>query len=291
MSWLGAGLGFWIGHSIGGSLGGVIGAVIGSYVTRDKKEQASSKSSGRTSSNQGSYSGRASQNPEQELVFLGAAAAMLAKLAKADGHVTKEEIDSANNAFARLGIAGEKREYCIKVFRQAKDSSYSIYEYADSFADAQPSYEMRVVFYDILWDLACADGILTSGEKTILRTLPRHLRISQSLFFAQFSQRAASSDEQSQSRGKSNSHSRNTHSGQSRSRTRTIDPLEEAYAVLGCKPSDSDDVIKKAYREKAKKYHPDEMVAQGLPPELIEKANAEMARVNAAYDLIKKARR
>ena len=63
------------------------------------------------------------------------------------------------------------------------------------------------------------------------------------------------------------------------------------YEILGVSKGVSDDELKKAYREKAKKLHPDEMMAQGLPPELVQKANDEMARVNAAYDLIRKSRK
>ena len=95
----------------------------------------------------------------------------------------------------------------------------------------------------------------------------------------------ANSDRQSRSGSQSGS-------GRRRSTPpRASDPLAEAYATLGCSPTVSDEEIKRAYREKAKKLHPDEMMAQGLPPELIQKANDEMARVNAAYDLIRKSRK
>jgi DnaJ-domain-containing protein 1 len=146
-----------------------------------------------------------------------------------------------------------------------------------------------VVFYDILWDLAAADGRLDREEKTMLRVLPRHLRISQTLFFAQFARRV---NDPGSSSGRQSRSSRQSGSERRRSaQSRTTDPLAEAYATLGCAPTASDDEIKKAYREKAKKLHPDEMMAQGLPPELVEKANDEMARVNAAYDLIRKSRK
>lgn len=289
MSWLGAGIGCWIGNSIGGPLGGIIGAVIGGWLSSGNDDESVRNGAGRsrgggTRSRSGGSGAPQGENPQKELIFLGAAAAMLAKMAKADGRVSREEIASADAAFARLGISGEKRDYCIKVFREAKDDEHTIFEYAAAFSDAQPDYDMRVLFYDILWDLAVSDGVLSQEEKSVLASLPVYLHISPVLFSAQYSRRSAGAHHGGSGRG-----------GQSRSSgrrsTSRVDPLVEAYAVLGCSPSATDDEIKRAYRDKAKKYHPDEMVAKGLPPELIQKANDEMARVNAAYDLIKKSRK
>ncbi len=295
MGWFATGFGFIIGNAIGGPLGGIIGAVMANYLTKDEggddTPHARPGNGKRKAPPQGND--RRQQAPKDgvagEMLFLGAAAAMLAKLAKADGHISQEEIASAETAFTRLGLNAEKRDFCIRVFRQAKDDEHTIYEYADSFADAQPDEEIRVVFYDILWDLAAADGRLDREEKTMLRFLPRHLRISPTLFFAQFARRVndSGSDSSRDSRSGRQSGSGHRHSAP----RRKSDPLAEAYATLGCSPTDSDDEVKKAYREKAKKLHPDEMMAQGLPPELVQKANGEMARVNAAYDLIRKERK
>ena len=295
MSWFATGFGFLIGNAIGGPLGGIVGAVLANYLAKD--EDGNDNPNARPGSGKRKVppkgNGRRQQAPTdeaaREMLFLGAAAAMLAKLAKADGHISQEEIASAEAAFTRLGLNAEKRDFCIRVFRQAKDDEHTIYEYADSFADSQPDEEIRVIFYDILWDLAAADGRLDREEKTILRFLPRHLRLSQTLFFAQFARRVndpgSSSGQRSRSGRQSGSERRHS------APPRVSDTLAEAYATLGCAPTATDDELKRAYRKKAKKLHPDEMMAQGLPPELVQKANDEMARVNAAYDLIRKSRK
>jgi hypothetical protein len=69
------------------------------------------------------------------------------------------------------------------------------------------------------------------------------------------------------------------------------DPLADAYAVFGLKSSASDEALKQAYRALAKKHHPDALRSQGLSDELIKKATDSMAKVNAAWQLIEKARR
>ena len=291
MGWVATGLGFLLGHAIGGPLGGVIGAVLANYFSSGQDEESSSSArpgngGGRTSPRRpGERRSNPADEAAREMLFLGAAAAILAKLAKADGHVSQEEIASAEAAFARLGIAGEKRKYCVNVFRQAKDDEHTVYEYADAFAEAQPNDEIRVVFYDMLWDLAAADGHLAREEKTMLRFLPRHLGISPALFFAQYARRVSDAGTET-GRGRSRAGS-NRRQGAPPS---PADELAEAYAQLGCAPTATDAELKKAYREKAKKLHPDEMMARGLPPELVQKANDEMARVNAAYDRIRKSR-
>ena len=49
-------------------------------------------------------------------------------------------------------------------------------------------------------------------------------------------------------------------------------------------------MLRKAYREKAKGLHPDVLRAQGISEELLGKANEQMARLNAAWSEIRKAR-
>ena len=55
--------------------------------------------------------------------------------------------------------------------------------------------------------------------------------------------------------------------------------IEDPYKVLGVAPNATQDEIKKAYRQMAKKYHPD------LHPDDPE-ANKKMNDVNSAYDML-----
>lgn len=59
--------------------------------------------------------------------------------------------------------------------------------------------------------------------------------------------------------------------------------MNDPYKVLGVSPSDSDETIKKAYRELAKKYHPDKYTDNPTAAEL---ANEKMKEINSAYDEI-----
>ena len=263
MGWLGMLIGSYVGGSaLGGGplfrlLGAIAGAVMGSKVEDSVRGRRRVRSVGATGSR------------DRSMVFCASVAAMLAKMAKADGVVSRHEIAGVENAFRRLGFTPAARRYAIEVFRRAKDDRHTIYEYARDFAAAVESVEVRELFYEILWDVACSDGTIGPKELQILQRIPRALgiRIDWYGYFA--SQRLG---------------------GRSAGQSAFRDPLAEAYAVLGASASDGVETLKRKYRELAKRNHPDALRAQGLPEEMVGKATERMSRINEAWATIKEAR-
>lgn len=276
MGWKGIAFGAWIGSFFGGPLGAILGGALGHQVEKhiaggSKYKRVSG--SGRPPRSAYRYAGVSAE--KRAMIFCASAAAMLAKLAKADGRVTPNEIAAVEQAFSRLGFDSNTRAYAVNVFRRAKDDTHTIFEYAAEFSAAVDSVEVRELFYGLLWDLACADGVVGTSELSILRRIPFTLGIRSEWFNVYLHDRSAGS-----SRG--------------RSRARTPEPprdeLADAYATLGVSPSASDADVKKAYRELAKKNHPDLLRAQGLPEELVGKATEKMGRINDAWSLIRERR-
>lgn len=255
MSWKGATIGAFVGFAWGGYLG----AACCAYFGHQLEESLFRKKSRRMPSVEDNEAGR---------VFCASAAAMLAKLAKADGVVTRDEIASVERAFARLGFSPSARAYAVSVFRRAKDDNRSIYEYAQHFARVVPSLEVREFLYGLLWDVACADGRVSAAERTILLQITTSLGIASQWFRIHAAERL----------------------GERTDGPSSGDTLAEAYSLLGVSPAASDDEVRRAYREKAKKYHPDALRAQGLPDEMVGKATELMSKVNTAWGAIRKSR-
>ena len=256
----------------GAILGGLVGSVLGPFGTLI----GSILGSGIEEKLKAPTGGASGTNPAR--VFCASAAAMLAKMAKADGRITKSEIASVEEAFRRLGFSHEMRSYAVKVFRQAKDDRHTIYTYAQNFAATVVNPEIRVLFYELLWDLACADGVVSSDELAILQRITPYLNIPADWFVVFAHERMRNAGGASSGRGGSSRHSAPPPPG---------NELEDAYRQLGVSPSASNDEVKKAYRQMAKKYHPDALRAQGLPEAMIGKATERMSKINAAWSLIR----
>ena len=127
-------IGAFIGFSLGGPLGALLGGVIGSRFGSRKRIRNFS-SGGRN-----------------QMAFFTALFACLAKLAKADGHVSREEVELVDQFMKeRYKFDEENRQFAIEVFNQAKDDKNSYEQYASQLSSLLGSNKNAlVVFYELL---------------------------------------------------------------------------------------------------------------------------------------------
>ena len=150
-----------------------------------------------------------------------------------------------------------ERLFAIKVFNQAKDDNVSYEEYATQLAALLTSNKNAlVVFYELLFELAMADGVLDPAEEALLRKTPSIFGIDQNLF----------------------NQLKDQFSGNS----------SDPYKVLGVTKDMPFDAIKKVYQKKRREFHPDTLISKGLPDELLDKAKEKFIEIQQAFEILEK---
>ncbi len=66
--------------------------------------------------------------------------------------------------------------------------------------------------------------------------------------------------------------------------------LDDAYKALGVTKDSTDAEVKRAWRKLMSQYHPDKLIGQGMPEDMIAMATEQAKEIQVAYDLIKKSR-
>jgi DnaJ like chaperone protein len=254
MSWLGKMIGGTIGFALGGPIGAVAGAAFG-HTFVDKKEEAYLRS---IPGGQGT--GSLSSNEEAQLIFFTAAFSMLAKICKADGQISEEEIQAVETFMIRdLQLDQEGQETAKRIFRQAIDSPEQFEAFASQFYmvfRAQPNIIELMV--DVLLRVSTADGQISDEEETLLLSATRIFKVSETDY--------------------------------SRLKSKYVRVTNKYYAVLKCDETASNEEIKKQYRTLVTEYHPDKIEAKGLPEEFIKFANDKFREIQEANEHIKKER-
>lgn len=190
----------------------------------------------------------------------------LAKMARADGQITEDEIGAVEQIMARLGYTGERRKAAIEVFRRAKDDPHTAADYLSQLASiVQFNPQIAMTFIAALHAVAQADGMIHPTEREILLQAERAFRLRPGTIDAMLG----------------------GGSGAPRTKAHSVN---NAYTVLGVSPDASDDEIRSVYRRKCQEFHPDKLASKGLPDEFMQYAHEQLAKVNEAYDTIKKAR-
>lgn len=228
----GAAAGFLLG---GGPIGALAGAVAG-HLLFDQE--------------------RADQT-EPGVAFTMAVIALGAKMAKADGRVTDDEV----SAFSRIFRVPPSEEANMRrVFDLARQDTAGFEAYATQIA--RMFREKPSVLEDILdglFEIAKADGVLHPGELIFLE------RVADIFGFAPGEFRRI----------------RASHFGPD---------AEDPYMILGVDHAASDEEIKRTYRLLVRENHPDSLIARGVPQEFLRLANDKLAAINGAYERIQRQR-
>jgi DnaJ like chaperone protein len=192
-------------------------------------------------------------DPRRRIAFTIAVIALGAKMARADGEVTRDEVAAFGEVFQ---VSPGEEEHVRLVFDLARKSTLGFETYARQVGRMFAAD--RAVLENLLgglFHIALADGRLCSAEDAYLRGVARHFGF----------------DEREYARIRAH------HVGGAAGE-------EDPFAILGLAPGASPREIRAAYRRLVRDSHPDLAIARGLPPECVALATARVARINAAYD-------
>lgn len=255
-NWWGKIIGAVIGLFRGGITGALIGALLGHMVDRF-------------------IAGISGVSSTRESFFQALFSA-LGHLSKADGLVTDAEIRMAESLMQRMQITGEDRQRAIRFFNLGKQAGFDLKAALATFAQhARMRGDLRQMFMEILIDAAFTSGPVSAAEQAVLLAVARELGIPAQVFAAMMQARRAGPGPQA---------------GRRPGGGLATGSLDQAYAHLGLASSATDAEVKKAFRKLVSQYHPDKLVSQGLPSEMMELAKTRVSEVNIAYERIKQAR-
>ena len=236
MSIWGSLIGGMIGFSLGGPFGMLLGSLIGGKISRAK----------------GSINNSFAQ-PQQILAL--SLIVLSAKLSKADGQVSKEELIAVKD---KLKIPENEIDQVGKIFNKAKNESTGYKPYAEQIAQIyRGNLNVLEEVINILFYIAEADGNISQAELVMIEDIARIFGLSESQF-----------DSLKESR-------------------KSSDKLNP-YIVLESNPDDSITEIRKRYIKLSKEHHPDLLLSKGVPPEVIEESKKKMRSINSAWDQVQK---
>ncbi|HUU67637.1 MAG TPA: TerB family tellurite resistance protein [Methyloceanibacter sp.] len=225
------------GLAVGGPIGALLGGVAGHYaIDRDGEQDGPA---------------------ENQVAFTVGVIALGAKMAKADGVVTMDEVNAFKEVFK---VPEGEMKNVARVFNLAKQDVSGYEAYAEQLATMFKGN--RKLLEDVLeglFHIAKADESLHPGEEDFLSQVAKRFGLTPTEF----------------------SYIKARH---------VVASKRNPYDVLGVDPTISNDDLKSQYRKLVADNHPDKLMARGVPKEFIAIATEKVATINEAYDQIARER-
>ena len=230
-------IGGMIGLSLGGPFGMLLGSLIGGKISRAKSRAGF-----------GSFA-----QPQQ--IFALSLIVLSAKLSKADGQVSKEELIAVKD---KLRIPENELDQVGKIFNKAKEESAGYEPYAQQIAQIyRGNINVLEEVINILFYIAEADGNVSKSEHKMIEHIAQIFGLTK-IQFNSIKESRKSSDK--------------------------LNP----YIVLESNPDDTIEIIRKRYLKLSKEHHPDLLMSKGVPQEVINESKAKMRAINSAWNQVQK---
>jgi DnaJ like chaperone protein len=193
----------------------------------------------------------------RQVAFSIAIIALSAKMAKADGVVSKAEIEAFRDIF---DIPAADAAHVAKLYNLAKKDVAGFGVYARRIRDLFPDDEAILIdVMDAMFHIAKADGMVHEKEIDFMDRIAHVFGVEGNAY--------------------------------ERVRLRHMHPEGgNPYALIGASAHWENEQLKSWYRKLVQENHPDKLIARGVPEEFIAIANARLAAINTAWGFIRKER-
>lgn len=229
------------GFALGGPIGALLGVIAGHSVDKIRSQSSAYQEN--------------LQSP-QEIITVGIII-LSAKLAKADGQVTTDEVKAFREKFK---IPTDFQNDVGKIFNEAKKSAEDYHQYAQQLGmlfRGQPQVLEQII--NLLFFIAEADGEISKPEINYIENCAKYFGLNRLQY------------ESIQSIW--------------------LDKQSNPYKILGVSKDATDSEIRNKWIQLNKELHPDQLRSQGVPHELIIKSEDRLSEINQAYDKIKSLRK
>ena len=194
--------------------------------------------------------------PERTVGFTIAVIALGAKMAKADGRVTRDEVSAFREVFT---IPQSEEANAARIFNMARTDVAGFDVYADRVASMfEDRKDVLVDLLEGLVHIAIADGVFHPSEEQYLEVVRQRFGISDADFRAM--------------------------------KARRLPDIADPYLIMGLPTTASDEEVRQRWRALVRELHPDSMIARGVPEEAWRLAEKRLAAINDAHETIRRER-
>ena len=194
-------------------------------------------------------------------------------VAKADGRISKSEIDHTEQFITQMSLSGEQRQRAIDLFRRGAAAEFELEPIVVGFLETcGPQRQLQQTLLLFLISLAQVDQGMEPAEHAALVRIAGLMGLGAAQL--ELLLRMARAQDQFHRQGEPSSASGNN--------------LDAAYTALGVERDIGDKELKQAYRRLMSEHHPDKLIAKGVPEDMIKMATTRAQEIQAAYEVIKK---
>jgi len=203
----------------------------------------------------------------------GILVALFAKVAKADGKISKEEATYIGHVFdelskSRSNIENDKiKDIYKEILNTEKTNLQNVDALSEKLSLISVGTDFKVNIITMFVELAYVDSVYDISEENIIVKIVHNLDLDFNIY------------QNIRKKFEPKENSDNFNGGHI--------SIEECYVILESKQNDSFDTIKSNYRRLVRQYHYDSIASKELPKDMLEFAEEKLKLINAAYEKIR----